>query len=158
MAARVRAPRVHPARQSAAYQPSIGVPVMSKPELGKVAVGDQLLVIRPFNRYRADNDPIPVAVTKVGRVWIEAAEANQVRSQARTWRMRLDTQNEGGQYSQQDRFVTAEQYAWEQRRNAADAYLREIDFMPGFKSPWRAEDRRLDLANLLRRHDGLPEL
>ncbi|WP_035796383.1 beta barrel domain-containing protein [Kitasatospora mediocidica] len=131
---------------------------MSKPELGKVAVDDQLIVIRPFNRYRADNAPIPAAVTKVGRIWIELAQVNQVRSQSWTWRMRLDTQNEGAQHSQSDRFVTAEQYAWEQRVAEANAYLREVDLVPGFKSPWYAEDRRLELANLLRRHDGLPEL
>lgn len=158
MAARVPVPHGHPARHSATYQPSIGVPVMSKPELGKVVVGDELIVIRPFNRYRADNDPIPVVVTKVGRVWIELAEVNQVRSMRSTWRMRLNTQNTGGQHSQRDRFVTAEQYAWEQRNTAANAYLREIDLMPGYKSPWYAEDQRLELANLLRRHASLPEL
>lgn len=130
---------------------------MSKPELGKVAVGDQLLVI-PAAYGRTRSEPVEAVVTKAARVWIDLRDIYDVRSQARAWRMRLDTQNVGSQYSQQDRFVTADQYAWEQRNTAANAYLREIDLIPGYKSPWYSEDRRLDLANLLRQHEGLPEL
>ena len=131
---------------------------MARPALGKVAVGDELLVIRPFNRYRDDNDPVRVRVVKAARVWIDLEEIDQVSSYARTWRMRLDTQNEGSKYTQQDRFVTAEQYAYETRVDAADAYLCEVKVRSDYGSLWNAPERRIVLANLLRAHEGLPEI
>lgn len=120
---------------------------MPRPALGKVAVGDRLLVIRPYNRYR-DNDPIPVHVTKVGRVWVNlAADGN------RAYRMRLDTQNEGSEYSQQHRFVTPEQYAWERELSAARATLGLVKIHTDHDSPWRYDDRLLALADFIRTYD-----
>jgi hypothetical protein len=125
-----------------------------------VAVGDQLLVIRPFSRYRSNN-PIEVVVTKAARVWIEMEEINQVPSQRRKWRMRRNMQNDGnGDRYHTDRFVTAEQYAHEQRVEAAETYLRrEAKACPDFASPWfQDKERLIALANFLRRHDGLSEI
>lgn len=130
---------------------------MLKPELGKVAVGDRLLVI-PASYGRGALDPVEVVATKAGRVWVELAATDDVRSFARTWRMRLDTQNINSGYSSQDRFVTREQYAWEQRESAVHQYLIDIGIRPDRDSPWDSSDQRLILANLLRAHDGLDPL
>ena len=129
---------------------------MPRPELGKVTVEDELLVIPPSRRY-CSNDPIPVRVTKVGRVWLDLVEINNAPSQAKSWRMRIDTQREAKD-NYDHRFVTAEQYAWEQRENAVAVYLREqgVDLRAG--SLWNTPERRVVLANLLRAHEDLPNL
>lgn len=130
---------------------------MPKPALGKVAVGDELLVI-PTTYSRNRTEPVEATVAKVGRVWIELEETNQVRSFKRKWRLRLDTQDDGTSGIYRDRFVTREQYAWAQRHSAAYDYLREQGIDLRNDSPWRSEEQQLVLANLLRRHAGLPEL
>lgn len=121
---------------------------MPKPPLGKVAVGDQLLVIRSFSRFR-DNDPVPVTVTKAGRVWVELAP----ESGGMAWRMRIDTQDGGSGYGYGDRFVTQEQYEWEQRVTAARNVLREARLIPDGASPWHRDDRLLALAEFVRTYD-----
>ena len=136
---------------------------MPKPELGKVAVGDHLLVLRSSHGRGPRPDPIDTVVTKTGRVWIELEEtaARPVNVGPRIWRMRLDTQSEAGPREQQQyaiSYVTAEQHAWRQRVAAVDAYLREVKVRLDHDSPWNDADRRIALANLLRAHDGLEEL
>lgn len=131
---------------------------MSKPELGRVAVGDRLLVI-PARYGRGQLEPRLAAVVKASRVWIDLEDVGDDRWRSQTWRLRLDTQDTGSGYSNRDRFVTTEQYAWEVRQSAVSIYLREqgITVEPG--SPWRRdEDSLLTLANLLRQHDGLDPL
>jgi hypothetical protein len=121
---------------------------MPKPALGKVAVGDRLLVLRPQNRFR-DNDPIPVTVVKVGRVWVDLATEGNL-----SYRMRLDTQNEGSKYSQQNRFVTPAQHEWEQQIEGARSVLRDAKVNPGFGSPWHSDESRLlALAEFIRTYD-----
>ena len=119
---------------------------MPKPELGKVAVGDELLVLRSYSKFR-DNDPIPVRVVKAGRVWIDLATEGGM-----AYRMRLDTQNEGGRYSTQNRFVTRAQYDWERSEKEARDVLRaalvDVD-----RGGWNCGDRLLALAEFVRTYD-----
>lgn len=119
---------------------------MNKPELGKVAVGDKMLVIE--HRYRQINTH-EVVVTKVGRVWIDlAAEGN------RSYRMRLDTQNDGSQYSQKNRFVTQAQYEWEQKIEAARNVLVRAKINLDWDSTWYKDKARvLALAEFIRTYD-----
>lgn len=128
---------------------------MPKPALGPVAVGDRLLVIIP--KYNTPYPmPIEADVTKVGRVWVEMEETKQTRSSKRAWRLRLDTQDTGttsGRYG--DRFVTTDQYAWEERIRLVHAALFDAGISLNNSSPWRDDDRRLALANFIREHDGL---
>lgn len=131
---------------------------MPKPELGPVAVGDRLLVIIPKynNPYP---EPIKADVTKVGRVWIEMEETEQPRSFKRAWRLRLDTQDNGttsGRYG--ERFLTADQYAWEERIRLVDAALFDAGISLNNSTPWRDGERRLALANFIREYDGLDPL
>jgi hypothetical protein len=128
---------------------------MPKPELGPVKVGDRLLVI-PAGYGRGPREPVPCAVTKVGRVWVELTEVTD--SRPRSWKLRLGTQDAGSGYSNRDRFVTPEQYAWEQRDSAVHQYLVDVGIRPDRDSPWDSAERRIVLANLLRQHDGLPPL
>lgn len=127
-----------------------------KPELGKVAIGDHLLVI-PATYARRPPEPVEAVVTKVARVWTELEEAAG-EGRKRTWRMRLDTQDEGGDSHYCARFRTREQHAWEQRLMAADTCLREAGVGLGHGKPWQEPDRRIALANMIRAYDGLPEL
>ena len=131
--------------------------LMPRPELGKVALDDELLVIeKQYNG--SDKVPIKACVIKAGPVWIEMIELYQVRSMARTWRMRRDNQSESANPSPYTtRFATSEQHTWD-RVEAADAYLEQVKMTPNPASHWHTPERRLILANLLRTHEGLPGL
>lgn len=127
---------------------------MPKPELGPIAVSDKLIVIVPTYSSRRDDAKVNVVVTKASRVWIELTEVEQVRSMARTWRMRRDTQNDGnGRYG--PRFVTPEQHDWEGRVHAAWKELTSAGINPTGSSLWRTdEDRFLALADFLRAYNA----
>lgn len=86
-----------------------------RPALGTVKVGDKVTVIEAPLLYRRRTRAVPAVVTKVGRVWIEMVREDGGEDGSNwPWKMRRDTQNVGGHYSDVDRFVTAEQLAWEQ--------------------------------------------
>lgn len=127
---------------------------MPKPALGPVKVGDELIVIPAPNKWNPRPN-VEAVVEKVGRVWVELRDANDVRSLAKRWRMRLDTQNEGHSTHLQDRFVTAEQLAYEQRRNEAQQVLQDAGLSIRSESPWRTdEDRLLALAAFVAAYDA----
>lgn len=130
---------------------------MPKPELGTVKVGDTLYVTEPNCRRP---EPIEVIVTKVGRVWIEMSRPEYANFSWPGYRMRLDTQTTGSSTGSPTYFLTPDQLAWQERERAAVAYLKEqglhhweLDTRGG---PWRG--RLLELANVIRTHEGLPEL
>lgn len=131
---------------------------MPRPALGKVAVGDELLVIEAsYNNSRIQKLPITAVVEKAGRVWVDLVERDQVKSHRRTWRLRLDTQDTGSKYSHTDRFVTAEQHAWEQRTKAARKVLFEAGISFNTMQSWRwdrDEDRLLALAAFVADYDA----
>lgn len=129
---------------------------MPKPELGPIAVGDQLLVIpTSYGNRRAVSKPIEATVTKAARVWIELRETNQVMSMARTWRLRRDTQHDGGNGNYHDRFVSAEQWSWEHRIREALKVLNDAKAAPDFGSWWRRDgDRLLALADFIAAYDA----
>lgn len=120
-----------------------------KPALGKLEPGQDVVVIRSPNssRHRKPEDcRIPAKVIKVARVWVELERSGLAQSQLghRTWRMRLDTQDEGTQFSgSNDRFLTVEQNAWEETRDWARGVLRDngIDLRGG--SPWIGREAEL---------------
>lgn len=118
-----------------------------RPPLGDIKVGDRVHVTRHTRELYEG------VVTKVARVWITVARVG-----AEEWsqdRFRKDTQDTGDAYGSYTRFETPEQYAWSRRESAAYAFLREqkIDVFTG---PWAK--RRPELANIIRRHEGMEEL
>lgn len=129
---------------------------MPKPDLGPIAVGDPVIVVK--RRYGGNRDDalfINAVVTKVGRVWVEMAEKDQVRSMAQTWRLRKDTQDDGTGVGWPTRFVTPEQNAWDDRVHAAWKALIEAGINPTGSSLWRTdEDRFLALADFLRAYNA----
>lgn len=113
------------------------------PLLGDIQPGDPVIVIDP-NRRGAQTS---AHVVKAARVWIEIKADDSPRK----WRMRRDTQNENTGYGYGGhRFVTAEQDAWNQRYEEADAYLAElgIEFRSG--RLWSAPEKRIQLADMIR--------
>lgn len=120
----------------------------ARPPLGKLNPGDPVIVAK--RSYRQTRH-IDATITKVGRVWVEMTATHDVRSQAETWRMRLDTQYEtGGLNPRGDSFATPEQYAWDEQRAATDRYLREQGITVESGSPWYPPEQRLRLAEILR--------
>lgn len=128
---------------------------MPKPALGPVKVGDTLLVfLARYGRDRTPPAPIEATVAKVGRIWIELQDPDSTGRFGRTWRLRLDTQDDGSKGSAyHDRFVTAAQFAWEQRVAAARADVASLKL--DWTSPWlRNEDRLLALAAFVAAYDA----
>jgi hypothetical protein len=125
----------------------------TRPPLGELTVGQQVMVARSSNDMRGrkpEDRYIPAVVIKAARVWIELQRAGLAEKQLgyRTWRMRRDTQDEGTQYSgNNDRFLTLEQHAWEETRNWALGVLAEngIDLRHG--SAWCG--REIELADMI---------
>jgi hypothetical protein len=112
------------------------------------------MVVRSPNdqlRRKPEDWYIPAVVVKAARVWVEIAQAGKEdlpKWVIYRWRMRRDTQDEGTQYSGSDaRFLTMEQYAWEETRRWALGVLTEngIDLQHG--SVWVG--REAELADLL---------
>lgn len=130
---------------------------MTEPVSTPVRTGDRLLVFEP--RRGSSREPIEVEVTKAPPVWLEMTEV-QAREgfRPRTWKLRRDTQDDGGESHSRTHFLTPEQYAQRQRRAAVNAYLAAVGIRTERDKPWNDEERRVVLANLLREHEGLPAL
>lgn len=125
---------------------------MPRPELGKLAVGDQVLVF-PGGFTRSEPEPVQAIVTKVSRVWVEMKRSSE-EGWPKEWRLRLDTQHDGTDSNYRTRFVTQEQYAWEQRIREAHETLRAAKIFPEPNSLWYGnEDRFLALADFVRTYD-----
>lgn len=124
-----------------------------RPELGTLTVGQQVMVRRSSSDMRgrsADQRYIPARVTKVARVWV-TLEAT-THPHRGIWRMRLDTQDEGTQYSGFNAsFVTLDQHAWDETATWAVATLWDHGINLHSDSPWRG--REIELADLLAKVD-----
>jgi hypothetical protein len=132
-----------------------GEKTMPKPELEKIVPGDV------FYRYRSTRESGPLnaaelpeyTVVKAARVWVTLENVHGHRT-----RMSKDTQAEdGGAYPSPATFYTLEQLAYLNREQAARQFLREagIEFRIG-RSRYHGDP--VTLANLIRKHEGLPEL
>jgi hypothetical protein len=126
---------------------------MPRPVLGKLSVGHRLLLIQASHKRWGDEiAPIETEVVKLGRVWVELAELD-TSARPRTWRLRMDTQRTDNGTNYNDRFVTAEQYAWEQRISAARDAVAGLKL--DWSSPWlKDEDRLLALAAFVTAYDA----
>jgi hypothetical protein len=129
----------------------------ARPELGKLEPGQRVIVRRSPNDMRgrpAEERYIPAVVTKVGRVWVdlEGTERRTQWSGLPTWRMRMDRQDEGTQYSGSNAsFATLDQHAWDETRDWALATLRDHGIDLRHDSPWRG--REIELADHLSKID-----
>lgn len=118
-----------------------------RPELGEVSEGTELLVIPVTYSRGATPEPVPVRVTKAARVWLTMEPTNGQKWPSE-YRMRRDTQDDGNDSHYRNRFVTAEQYAYDRREAEAAEFLKDQGIEIGFRSPWR--NRRSELADLIR--------
>lgn len=125
---------------------------MPRPELGKLAVGDQVLVI-PGGFFRNKPEPVLATVTKVARVWVEMKRSDG-DGWPKDWRFRLDTQHDGTDSNYRARFFTPEQYAWKEKIDEARETLRAAKIFPEYSSPWHTdEDRLTALADFVRAYN-----
>lgn len=116
----------------------------------KLAPGDKVFVVRSMNDMRRRSDAgryIPAVVKSAARVWVTLT--SDEGGWPFVWRMRLDTQDDGGNYPGSSyRFVTAEQKDREEATSAARKLLREQGIIVEYSSPWRGKEAKL--AELLR--------
>lgn len=126
-----------------------------RPPLGDIKVGDKVIVVRPSPKGRSVV-PIEANVAKVARSWIEIQRPGFT---AMVWHMRLDTQDEGNKdYSYYNsRFLTPDQYAWEEKLRKSDATLRDAGISLHSSSPLGGPAERVRLAELVA-HMRLVEL
>jgi hypothetical protein len=126
---------------------------MPRPALGKVAVGDRLLVIPATYNNRMKQEPVEAVVTKVARVWVEMERSDGNGFRPTTWRLRLDTQHDGADSNYRTRFLTPEQHAWEEQTRMARVTLFDAGITLNGATPWRDEERLLALADFVRAYD-----
>lgn len=112
----------------------------------KLTVGQDVMVYQRSSRWGGAKVR-PAKVVSIARAWcrIEATDGMYPS----TWKMRLDSQNDGRDYSH-DSFRTMEQHErWRRHVDASD-FLREegIEFRSGTK--WATEEGRIKLADLIR--------
>jgi hypothetical protein len=123
--------------------------------MGKLEPGQPVMVRRSQNdmiRRPAEQRYIPAVVTRVGRVWADLESQESDGRTPRGWRMRMDRQDEGTQYSGSNAsFATLDQHAWDETQDWAMAVFQDhgIDFRSG--SPWRG--REIELADHLAKLD-----
>jgi hypothetical protein len=124
---------------------------VSRPALGKLEVGQEVIVRRAPNdmRRRPDSERyIPAVVTKVGRVWAEMEKPGSGEWSIYRWRMRMDDQHEGSDYSGSNAsFATPEQHAYDETVTWARGYLKDQGIRLEPRSVWA--DREVELADLL---------
>lgn len=128
-----------------------------RPPLGDLVAGQPVIVRRSSNDMRgrkAEDRYISARVVKAARVWVELASVSTRTSwdnivvPERTWRMRMDTQNEATEFSgSNDQFLTLPQYQWQIARDWARSVLTEQGIRLDTDSPWRK--RIVELADLL---------
>jgi len=132
-----------------------------RPELGKVAVGDTLIMRSGPARDRQSE--VPVRVVTVGRKYLHVVLAEHYEQYTatppgiRAWRWSarqflIEDQHEGARgtrFGQSASVATAEQHAFDEAAARVYAYLREqrIQIQPG--SPWQG--REAELAEALKR-------
>lgn len=116
---------------------------MSRPELGPIAVGDEVFVRRHHGR---SWDVIPATIVKIGRTWVTLRAADRPQE----WRMRIDKQTTGGTTNYEPIFLTPAQLAYDKELAAARKLLDQhgISIRPGaiLSSP----EGTLMLAKILR--------
>ncbi len=116
---------------------------MSRPELGAVAVGDEVFVREGGHRGSAR----PATIAKVGRVWLTLKSTES----GREWRMRRDRQTTGSGVGYETSFCTPDQLAYDRQASAASAFLQGQGISVNFGSPWWDSDGRIALADLIRK-------
>lgn len=120
-----------------------------RPKLGELKPGQPVMVYRSPNDMRGrkpEDRAVPAEVVKAARVWVDLKHADQAIG--RTWRMRHDTQDEGTRYSGSNaRFVTIEQYEWEETRRWALGFLWENGINVQRGSTW--DGREVELADII---------
>jgi len=119
-----------------------------RPAVGVLSQGQSVYVVTPpnYSRHRGEKSRYCAGtIVKIGRVWIT------VQSGLSEYRLRLDNQTDGSQYSGSSyRFLTEEQRAWELARNEAEEYLQAQGIHVAMDSPWRPVSARIRLAEILK--------
>jgi hypothetical protein len=109
-----------------------------------VEVGQEVMVLSGGARHAATQRGM---VAKVGRVWIEIEVPGAYRTS--TYRMRMDTQDGGGDFGYRERFYTMEQWETRQRRETAVTALSDQGINLTLASPWRGREH--ELAEIINR-------
>lgn len=126
---------------------------MPRPEMGELTVGQQVVVVRSPNGQsgrKPEERCIRARIAKVSRVWIELEPADLASGQLgyQTWRMRRDTQDEATKFPGNNaRFLTLEQYYWEEDQRWGQQVLAARGIALTISSPWRG--REAELAKLI---------
>lgn len=122
---------------------------MGMPELGPLAVGQEVVVAQHENSGRLE---FRASVQKVGREWAEFQQLSD-SPYPRTWRLRKSTQTDDDRTGHGGpRFYTLEQYAWAERRNAAFQALRDAGI--DLRGRWDDDARMMALADFVTAYDA----
>lgn len=93
-----------------------------------LVVGDEVILVAGYG-FRSKRRGI---VTKVARVWLEITPEGRTIPE----RYRRDNQTDGSNYSSPPRFLTLDQYAQQQARDAARGWLQGQRIRIDYDSTW----------------------
>lgn len=133
-----------------------------EPEFPRPSVGDMFVVRRRAVRGR-DEEIIPVRVKAMARyrITLEGPEGEKLPWMYEEMDIRTRTPWDGLDRRPEYKLHTAETLAWEDRKCAADRYLRDAELRPwNLRGSLRkaVDADPIGFVNLLRRFEGLDEL
>lgn len=126
-----------------------------QPDLRDIKVGDEVII---QHNHGGKWEDVYATVTKIARVWIDVDPVSGWLPHY-SRRFRRDDQSDGSNSNYRARLYTREQWAWKEREAAAGAFLKEAGIeLGGWGRGGRYADDKVTLANIIRKHEGLPEL
>jgi hypothetical protein len=124
--------------------------------LQDLTVGDEIVLVYRSGKVtdgKSEDRAVRGVVITAKRVNLIVEEKEGRLKIKRSWTVRRDTRKENGNTTSYGWIgYTVQEYERNECRDAAVRFLREQRISIGLDSPWRGDDRRIELADLIRRH------
>lgn len=122
-------------------------------QLVDIKVGDEVIV---ETGWRPNRDRHPCVVKSKGRVWCVLESTDHGDRRPRSWKLRMDTLDDGTQNPYRPHFLTTAQFEHREAVCRADDFL-ESQGIRVDRGPWKDAESRVELADLLRGYIGRAE-
>lgn len=111
------------------------------PEIAALKEGDEVMVIKGGGRRSTTSH---ARIVKAARIWLDIKEdVNLGGDYSRVWRMRRDTQYEGGEGNYLSYFLTPAQYVQRQRVEAARKTIDACGIQVAYSKKWHDDPEKL---------------
>jgi hypothetical protein len=114
------------------------------PEIASLKLGDEVIVIEAKLYTRAGQVGCKARIVKAARIWLDIKEdLNLGGGYSRVWRMRRDTQYEGGEGNYLSYFLTPAQYVQQRRAEAARKTIDACGIQIAYGEKWQDDPKKL---------------